>query len=159
MALIRIRKKKSKNKKRFIDEKIVDSLNLRKIKMVVEFNNRESASIKSFAVKNRNEIKLTTRFMLGKLLMFAKRYLKSFIYDLLETFCFPQKKIVALNKKYLMEKVQFFHILTDTDSTVLKFISHPNSDLPDDKFKDITFEVIVTSKIYRRFHTSHDSYT
>ena len=127
--------------------------------MVVEFNNRESASIKSFAVKKRNEIKLTTRFMLGKLLMFGKRYLKSFIYDLLETFCFPQKKIVDLNKKYLMEKVQFCHILTDTDSTVLKFISDPNSDLPDDKFRDITFEVTVTSKIYRRFHTSHDSST
>ena len=97
--------------------------------------------------------------MLGKLLVFPKRYLKNFIHDLLETFCFPQKKIVDLNKKYLMEKVQFFHILTDTDSTVLKFISDPNSDLPDDKIRDITFEVTVTSKIYRRFHTSHDSST
>ena len=65
---------------------------------MVEFNNRESASTKSFAVKKKNEIKVTTRFMLGKLLMFGKRYLKSLIYDLLETFCFPQKKIVHLNK-------------------------------------------------------------
>ena len=70
--MIRIRKKKSKNKKWFIDEKIVGSLNLRKTKMVVEFNNRESASIQSFSVKKRNEIKLTAQFMLGKLLMFAK---------------------------------------------------------------------------------------
>ena len=68
--------------------------------MVVEFNNRESASVKSFAVKKRNEIKVTTRFMLGKLLMVAKRYLESFIDDLLENFCFLQKKIVDLNKKY-----------------------------------------------------------
>ena len=68
--------------------------------MVIEFNNRESASVKSFAVKKRNEIKVTTRFMLGKLLMFAKRYLESFIYDLVETFCFLQKEIVDLNKKY-----------------------------------------------------------
>ena len=67
--------------------------------MVIEFNNRESASVKSFAVK-KNEIKVTTRFMLGKLLMFAKRYLESFIYDLVETFSFLQKKIVDLNKKY-----------------------------------------------------------
>ena len=98
--------------------------------MVVEFNNREFASIKSFTVKNRNEIKLTTRLMLGKLLMFTKQYLKSFISDLLENFCFPQKKIIDLNKKYLMEKVEFFHILADMDSPVLKFIfiSHPNSD-------------------------------
>ena len=40
--------------------------------MVLEFNNKESASIQSFSVKKRNEIKLTAQFMLGKLLMFAK---------------------------------------------------------------------------------------
>ena len=68
--------------------------------MVVQFKDRESTSIKSFPVKKRNEIKVTTRFMSGKLLMFAKRYLESFIYDLVETFSFLQKKIVDLNKKY-----------------------------------------------------------
>ena len=100
--------------------------------MVVEFNNKESASIKSFAVKKRNEIKASRRFMSGKLLMFAKLSLKSFIYDLTETFCFPQKKIADLHKKFLIEKVAIFHILTDTDSIVLKFIfiPDPNSDLP-----------------------------
>ena len=50
--------------------------------MVVEFNNRESASIKSFAVKKGNEIKVTAQFMSAKLLMFAKLSLKSLIYDL-----------------------------------------------------------------------------
>ena len=109
--------------------------------MVVEFNNRESASIKSFAVKKRKETEGTTRFMFGKLLMFTKRYLKSFIYDLLETFCFPQEKIVDMNKKYFIEKLELFHILTDMDSTALKFIfiSDPNSSLPEDKFRDVTF--------------------
>ena len=73
--------------------------------MVVEFNDRESASIKSFAIKKkkRNEIKVTTRFMSRKLLMFIKLSLKSFIYDLVETFCFPQKEIAELYKKYLIE--------------------------------------------------------
>ena len=33
--------------------------------MVDEFNDRESASIKSFAVKKRNGIKVTSRFMSG----------------------------------------------------------------------------------------------
>ena len=128
--------------------------------MVVEFNNRESASITSFAVKDKNEIKLTTQFMLGKLLMFPKRYLQSFIYNLLETFCFPQKKIIDLKKQYFIE-VHFFLLLAGTDSTVLKFIfiSDPNSDLPEDKFRDVTLEVVVTSKIYKRFDTSHNLYT
>ena len=48
---------KNKNiKKRIfkeIDEKITDFLDLRKTKMVVEFNDRESARIKSFAAKKK----------------------------------------------------------------------------------------------------------
>ena len=126
--------------------------------MVVEFNDKESASIKSLAVRKGNEIKVTTRFMSGKLLIFSKVSLKSFIYDIIETFCFPQKEIANLYRKYLTEKIEIFHILTDTDSTALKFIfiSDPNSDLPEDKFRDIIFEVIVTSKIHKRFDTSHE---
>ena len=71
----------------------MDSLDLRKTKMVVEFNNRVSASTKSFAVKKRKEIEGTTRFMFGKLLIFTKRYLKSFIYDLVETLLIWTKNI------------------------------------------------------------------
>ena len=41
--------------------------------MTKEFNDAESASVKSFAVKKKkNVIKVTTRFMSGKLLMLAK---------------------------------------------------------------------------------------
>ena len=59
--------------------------------MVIDFNGRESASIKSFAVRQKQKkIKVTTRFMSGKLLMFAKLSLKSLIYNLSETF-FPKQ--------------------------------------------------------------------
>ena len=54
-------KNKKVNRRKFkeIDEKITDCLDPRKTKMVVEFNDRESASINSFTVKIRNEIKVT----------------------------------------------------------------------------------------------------
>ena len=73
------------------DEKIIDCLDPRKTKVVVEFNDSECASIKSFAVKKLNKIKMTTRFMCGKLLMFAKHSLKSFIDDLSKIFWFSNK--------------------------------------------------------------------
>ena len=141
----KLKKRKFKN----VDEKILDCLDPRITKMVVEFNDRESARIKFFAIKKRNEIRVTSRFMSGKLLMFAKLSLKSFIYDLSEIFCFPIKEINDIYKKYLIEKVEIFHILTDTDSTALKFIfiSDPNSNVP---------EVIIASKLYKRFDTSHE---
>ena len=64
------------------DEKISDCLDPRKTKMVIDFNDRESASIKSFTVRERDKIKVTTRFKSGKLLMFANLSLKIFIYDI-----------------------------------------------------------------------------
>ena len=61
-------------------------------------------------------------------------------------------------KKYLIEQVKILHILTDTDSTAIQFtfISDPNSDLPEEKFRDIILEVVVKLKIYKRFDSSHE---
>ena len=101
MQLNLLKKSKNKRKRKFqdIDQKITDWLDPRKTKMVVEFNNRELASIKSFAVKKRSSIKVASRFMSWKLLMFAKLSLKSFIYDLTETFCFPDETVETKNTR------------------------------------------------------------
>ena len=101
-------KNKRKRKLKNIDEKIAESLYPRKTKIVIEFNNQEAASIKSIAVKKRSSIKVTTRFMSGKLLMFAKLSLKSFIYDITETFCFPDENVRGIFKKYGIEWVEIF---------------------------------------------------
>ena len=42
------------------EKKKIDCIDPRKTKMIVGFNSRESASIKSFAVKKRDKIKVTT---------------------------------------------------------------------------------------------------
>ena len=91
-------KNKKVKKRRFkeIDKKTTDCLDPRKAKMVVQFNDTESASIRSFTVRKRNEIKVTTQFMSGKLLMFTKLSPKSFFYELSETVCFPSKEIADL---------------------------------------------------------------
>ena len=36
------------------------------------------------------------------------------------------------------------------------FISDPNSETPEDKFRDIIFEVIIASEIYKRLDSSHE---
>ena len=86
--------------------------------MIVDFNDGESASIKSFVVKKKKkEIKATTKFMSGKSLTFAKLSLKSFIYALAETLYFPNE--IA---KEIYKRIICYHILTDTESTSLLFI-------------------------------------
>ena len=152
--------KRGRRKRKFkdIDSKLADTVDCRKTKMILEFNNHESASVKSFAAKKRDHIKVTTRFLSGKMLMFAELLLMSFIYEVLETFCFPDEKVQAIFKKYGIKLVNIYHILTDTDSTSLKFlfIFDPNSETPKNKFREIIFEVITTSKIYKRFDSSHE---
>ena len=126
--------------------------------MIIDFNDRESATIKSFAVRKRDKLKVTTRFMSGKLLMFGKLSLKSFIDDISEIFCFPTQVVPAIYKTYLIEKVLIYHVLTDTDSTTLQFIfvSDPNSDFSEGKFRDVIFEVIIANKTYKRFDSYHE---
>ena len=122
-------KKAQKIKFKNIAEKIIDCIDPRKTRMVIDLIDRESASIKSFAVRKREKIKVTTRFMSGKLLMFAKVSFKRFIYDIAEIFCFPTQVVAEIYKTYS----------TDTTTLQFIFISNPNSDLPEQKFRDIFF--------------------
>ena len=78
-----------------IEDKIKSCDDLRKNRMILEFNDAQSASIKSIAVKNETSIKCTTRFMSGKLLMFAKLSLRSFIYSLVELLYFPEENPIV----------------------------------------------------------------
>ena len=89
--------------------------------------------------------------------MFAKLSLKSFIYDMIEIFCSPDENVKEIFKKYAIEWVEIFHVLTDTDSTSLKFIfiSDQNSEIPKSKYRNIIFEIIISSQIYKRFESSH----
>ena len=85
-----------------IENKIEQCQDLRKNKITIEFNDHEATSVKSIAVKIDPKIKCTTRFMSGKLLMFAKLSLKSFIYLLVELLSFPDQNlsVAEIYKKY-----------------------------------------------------------
>ena len=82
---------KAKRKKTFrnSEQKTIDHLKNSNTKMVSDFDCESSVSINSLAVNKNSEVKLTTRFFAGKMLMFAKLSLMSFIYHLVETFYFP----------------------------------------------------------------------
>ena len=89
--------------------------------------------------------------------MFAKLLLMSFIYKVLKTFCFPDENIRSIFKKYSVEKVEMYHVLTRHQQHSAKFlsISDPSSETPESKYWEIIFEVITSSKIYKRFDSSH----
>ena len=51
------------------------------VKNLIDFDDEYSSSIWSVAIKKSQKINLTTRFLNGKMLMFSKISVKSFVYD------------------------------------------------------------------------------
>ena len=71
--------------------------------------------------------------------------------------CILHPKVKEIFEKYQIGKILCFHVLTDTHSASLQFItiSDPNSDFPESKIRDVLFEVITKTDIYKRFDSSH----
>ena len=76
--------------------KIEDAFKNEKIKPMLDFDKNECNSITSIAVRGNTTIDITTRFIKGKMLMFAKMSLKSFVYDLMNVFCFPMEEVTNM---------------------------------------------------------------
>ena len=93
--------------------------------------------------------------MSGKLLMFAKLSLKSFIYSLVELLHFSEENPVvsSIYEKYKIEQILCYQVLTDTDSTFIQFIivSDPHSSYPECNVQDILLEMFSKTKICERF--------
>ena len=94
LKLLKAKEKKSKKRKiHEIDTQVEKALKNKKIKTMCDFDRSECNSIKSIVVKSNETIKVSLRFIKGKMLIFAKLSLKSFVYDMIDVFCFPNEEI------------------------------------------------------------------
>ena len=102
------RKRKKRGKKRKLTKdfemQVSDMIKNKKIKTMIDFNKRESNSIKSIVVNSSTTVDVSTRFCKGKMLMFAKMSLKLFVYDIIDVFCFPDDKVKGIFDKNEIEK-------------------------------------------------------
>ena len=126
--------------------------------MIIEFKEHKSSSVKLISVRSETVVKCTTRFMSGKLLMFAKLSLKSFIYSLVELLRFPEENPVvsSIYEKFEIEEILCYQALTDTDSTSIQFVivSDPASSYPTCDLRHILFEIFSKTEIRKRFDKS-----
>ena len=88
-----------------------------KIKSLIDFDKEYVSSIKSLAIKKETKINLTTRFLNGKMLMFCKTSIQSFVYDLIDIFMFSDETVKKIYDKY--DVIKFF---IDIDSTSMFFV-------------------------------------
>ena len=137
---------------------IEDLVKNKKIKTMIDFENNECNSIKSIIVKGDTNIDVSSRFIKGKMLMFAKLSLKSFVYDMIDVFCFPNEEIRKIYDYYQIEKCFLYQNLTDTDSTLLffTFICKLDCFVPQSEARNIIFQCLKKSKILNRLDLSDD---
>ena len=88
-------KKKQKSEKNrtlidYLERKEVNYKN-NEIKSIIDFDDSQARSIKSLAVEVKTNVTVTTRFMKGKMLMFAKTSLHGFVYDMTDVFMYPDE--------------------------------------------------------------------
>ena len=73
--------------------------------------------------------------------MFSKVSIKSFVYDFIDVFMFPNSEIQEIYKKYKVNRCYLDQNLTDTDSTSMffVFICDLDSNIREDQARDIIF--------------------
>ena len=93
----KIKKSERRSKMKDYNSRLSDFLNNPKTKIILEFDQCLACGIKSVAV-NKNDVVKPITFFNGKMLMFAKLSLMSFIYELVEAFYFPNEKTKKIMK-------------------------------------------------------------
>ena len=131
-----------------------------KVKSLIDFDEEYSWTIRSIAIEKSSKINLTTLCLNGKMLMFSKVSIKTFVYDLIDVFMFPDQEIREIYQKYQVDKCYLYQNLTDTDSTSMffLFICNLNCSVSKDKARNIIVEVMLKSKIFDRLDSSAEFY-
>ena len=70
------------------------------IKSLIDFDVEYCSSIRSLAVKERVKLNVSRRYLNGKMLMFSEILLKSFVYNLIDVFMFPNDVAKKIYDQY-----------------------------------------------------------
>ena len=105
----------------------------------------------SVAVPKSSKVNLT-RFLNGKMLMFRKISVKSFVYDLIDVFMFPNEEVQNIYNRHKIDKCYLDQNLTDTNSSSVFFVFICNllCNLKEDEARDMIFEIMIKSKLFDR---------
>ena len=90
------------------------------------------------------------------MLMFAKTLLKSFVYDLIDVFCFETEEVRKIYNLHDIIKCHIYLNLTDTNSCSIffNFISKKEYNIKESDSKKLIFEILKYSKIKEKLNVS-----
>ena len=125
---------------------------------MIDFNENECNNIKSIAIKGNTKIDVTSTFIKRNMLMFSKVLIRSFVYDLIDVFCFPDETVNETYCKNSIIKCHFYLNLTNTDSCSIffNFICKKECDIAESESRNLIFEILKQWKIIKRFDLSDE---
>ena len=97
---------------------------------------------------------------MGTTLMFAKLFLKSFVYDFIDRFCFPRIIFPRISEMYAKNniiKCYLYLSLTETDSCsfFIVFICKVGCSIKESKARDLIFKILSEAEICKRLDLSN----
>ena len=124
-------------------------LKIKKIKTMIDFDKNQCNSIKSIAIKGNTTIEVTSRFIKGKMLMSSKVSIRSFVYDLIDVFCFSNETVNEIYCKDSIIKCHLYLNLNDTDSCSISFnfICKKECDIVESESRILIFEILKRQKL------------
>ena len=124
------------------------------MKSIIDVDEKQSNSIKSLAAEVKTTVAVTTRFMKGKILMFAKTFLQSLNYNMINVFVFSEEDsgVVVVYEKYKVKRCELYQNLTDTGSTSLCFIfiCDRSSQVREKESRKIIFDEVMIVSSYKQ---------
>ena len=123
---------------------------------MIDFHWNKCNSIKSIILKGNATIDVTSRFIERKMLIFAKFLLKSFLYVLIDVFCFPSEEVRRIYDQYYIIKCHLYLNLTSTDSCLMffNFIYKDICNVKESESRKIVFEILKQLRISKRLDLS-----
>ena len=94
------------------------------------------------------------------MLIFAKTSLQSFVYEVINVFCFPSKEAKEIYQQNRIIKCFIYLILTDTDSCFLQFVFvyDSRSNMSEKELHNLILKIALQSKLKERLDTSDKFY-
>ena len=115
-------------------------------------------SVKGVACKKQTMVRVSTRYISSKLFINAKISLASFIYDCIDTFCFPNEETSLIYARHKIIKVLPHLLMTNTDSGSLEFIviAEDSCDCGEREMRGILLRIFLDKDIQHRLDLSEE---
>ena len=113
-------------------------------------------SVKVLACKKQTMVRVSSRYISSKPLINANISLASFIYDCIDTFCFPNEETSPIYTRRKIIKVLPYLLTTDTDSGSLEFIviKEDSCDCGEQELRDILLRIFLDNNMQHRMDLS-----